>query len=211
MMIDRDDEQVAEWLRDAAQSYHAPRRTPREEMWARIHAARAARRRIVLGAWARWGIGVAAVLALGIGIGRWSMTERADRAAAATVATGAADDDLPYRIAATQYLSRTEVLLTEFRAGARRGTVDSAFVATAADLLTTTRLMLDSPAAENARFRSLLEDLELVLVQIAQLSARRRAEEVDLIRQGLEQQDVLVRLRTAIPAGPAPAHAEGGL
>src|SRR2546426_3260519 len=56
--------------------------------------------------------------------------------------------------------------------------------------LTTTRLMLDSPAARDPRLKSLLEDLELVLAQIAQLSSRGEREDVQLINQGLDQRSV---------------------
>jgi hypothetical protein len=94
-----------------------------------------------------------------------------------------------------------------------RGRLDPQFVAAARDLLTTTRLMLDSPAANDPRLQPLLEDLELVLAQITQLPAERgRKNEMDLINQGLNQRSVLTRLRTAspaIPAGPAPVRAQG--
>src|SRR6266702_5415720 len=75
----------------------------------------------------------------------------------------------------------------------------------------TTRLMLDSPAANDARLKSLLEDLELLLAQIAQLPASGDREDVQLINQGLEQRSVLLRLRTANPAGPGPVRAQGAL
>ena len=45
----------------------------------------------------------------------------------------------------------------------------------ARSLLGTNRLLLDSPVATDPRMRQLLEDLELVLAQIAQLSAEGRA------------------------------------
>jgi hypothetical protein len=60
----------------------------------------------------------------------------------------------------------------------------------------------DSPAAEDPRLQSLLEDLELVLVQISILPAARTDEDVDMITEGIEQRNMLPRLRTAIPAGP---------
>jgi hypothetical protein len=65
-------------------------------------------------------------------------------------------------------------------------------------------LLLDSPAAVDRRTRLLLEDLELVLAGIAQLSPRSRAEDLELIREGIEGGDVMPRLRTAVPAGAAP-------
>src|SRR5256885_984788 len=68
------DDRFDERLRQAAQDYHRPPATPREELWRRITAARAARKRqlIVVRSTLRWGVGIAAVLALGVAIGRWS-------------------------------------------------------------------------------------------------------------------------------------------
>ncbi|HTO73119.1 MAG TPA: hypothetical protein VMJ30_04840, partial [Gemmatimonadales bacterium] len=61
----------------------------------------------------------------------------------------------------------------------------------------------DAPALTDPRVRGLLQDLELILVQIAQLNADQRKGDVEIITNGLNQRDVLPRLRTAIPAGPA--------
>ena len=71
--------------------------------------------------------------------------------------------------------------------------------------------MLDSPAARDARLKGLLEDLELVLAQIAQLPASGDREDVQSINQGLDQRSVLLRLRTANPAGPGPVRTQGAL
>src|SRR2546422_1071934 len=133
-------------------------------MWQRIAAARAARRQraIVLRPWLRWGLGIAAVLVLGVAIGRWTAggPGRAGAPAAADAAGGADRViALAYRVAAAQYLTRTEALLTGFRAETRAGEPAAQFTAQARDLLTTTRLMLDSPAARDPRLKSLLEDL----------------------------------------------------
>lgn len=198
------DDRFEPWLREAARDYHRPGDTPREEMWRAITARRAARRRWVLAMQpaVRWGVGIAAVLALGVAIGRWSVPPVAPQ----TVVSS----PLAYRVAAAQYLTRTEALLTGFRAETRAGEPAGQFATQARDLLATTRLMLDSPAAKDVRLKSLLEDLELVLAQIAQLPAGADREDVQLINQGLEQRSVLLRLRTASPAGPA-ARAQGAL
>ena len=199
-------------LRDAAQDYHRPPETPREEMWRRIVAARARRQQHVLvqHRWLHWGLGIAAVLVLGIGIGRW--TARGPQGTEPTVGRVPSEaGTLAYRVAAAQYLSRTEALLTGFRTEARPSAPDAQFAAQARDLLTTTRLMLDSPAARDGRLKALLEDLELVLAQIAQLPAGGDKEDVQLITQGLDERSVLLRLRTAIPAGPGPVRMQGAL
>ncbi|PYO81166.1 MAG: hypothetical protein DMD65_13335 [Gemmatimonadetes bacterium] len=210
------EDRVDRLLQDAVQDYHRPPPTPREEMWQRIVAARAARRQraIVLRPWLRWGLGIAAVLVLGFAIGRWTAggPGPAGAPAAADAARGADRvNALAYRVAAAQYLTRTEALLTGFRAETRAGEPAAQFTAQARELLTTTRLMLDSPAARDPRLKSLLEDLELVLAQIAQLSSRGEREDVQLINQGLDQRSVLLRLQTAIPAGPGPVRTQGAL
>jgi hypothetical protein len=198
------DERFERMLQEAAQDYHRPPATPREEMWRGIVAARAARRRrraIVANPWLRWGVGIAAVLALGIGIGRWTATPL-ERGQSSTMA---------YRVAAAQYLTRTEAFLTGFRSEARAGQPDVQFARQARDLLGTTRLMLDCPAGQDPRLKGLLDDLEAVLAQIAQLPPSGYQEDVQLINQGLEQRSVLLRLRTANPAGPGPVRAQGAL
>jgi hypothetical protein len=92
-----------------------------------------------------------------------------------------------------------------------RGTNSARFTRQARDLLSTTRLMLDSPAGKDQRLRSLLEDLELVLVQISQLDAAHNGHDTDLITQGMNQSNVLPKLRSAIPAGPVPVRTQGAL
>ncbi|HEX4574353.1 MAG TPA: hypothetical protein VH158_04430 [Gemmatimonadales bacterium] len=197
-------------LTDAARDYHRPPATPREEIWRQIEAARLARRQRAraLGPRLRWGVGIAALLALGIGIGRWTARPAGP---SAPPAAPQPVTSLAYQVVAAQHLSRTEALLTGFRADTRAGEPVAQFAAQARELLATTRLMLDSPAADDRRLRSLLEDLELVLAQIAQLPASGAREDVQLINQGLDQRSVLLRLRTALPAGPAAAGTQGAL
>jgi len=212
-MIDQhEDPKFEQWLKDVAKSYHSPRPTPREEMWRRIQAARRNKQVIEIRPWMRWALAAAAVLVIGIGIGRWTAHPRAVNAPVVASADSVRSD-VAYQVAAQQYLMRTEVLLTDFRAQSARGRLDPQFVAAARDLLTTTRLMLDSPAANDPRLQPLLEDLELVLAQITQLPAEPgRKNEMDWINQGLNQRSVLTRLRTAtpaIPAAPAPVRAQG--
>jgi hypothetical protein len=167
----------------------------------------------------RWAVAAAAVLILGMGIGRWTAHQSSTTNARTTVATAdsttPAQSDLVYQVAATQYLSHTEAFLTSFRAdiGSHGATNSARFSRQARDLLSTTRLMLDSPAAKDQQLRSLLEDLELVLVQISQLDPSRDGggHDTDLITQGMNQSNVLPKLRSAIPAGPVPVRTEGAL
>ncbi len=107
-----------------------------------------------------------------------------------------------YQLTAVRHLSEAEALLTSFRA---RSTSDQQMDAQlgvwARQLLSNTRLLLDSPVANDPQRRPLLEDLELVLVQIVQLSPGSTPQERELIEKSLQQDHVMTRLRTAIPAG----------
>ena len=78
--------------------------------------------------------------------------------------------DAAYRITAMEHLGQSEAFLTLFRASVRKGGNEQLASATARQLLATNRLLLDSPAASDARTRLLLQDLELVLAEIAQLA-----------------------------------------
>ncbi|HSJ76209.1 MAG TPA: hypothetical protein VK899_08520 [Gemmatimonadales bacterium] len=221
------DDRFDDLLRDSAREYNDPPETPREELWQRIVAAREADKqapkektedeeplrvlpfrrlpRIRPNRPLTWAAGVAAVLALGIGLGRMSVKQPPTVAVSAPVpssapaprVTGAA-----YRVATTEHLSQSEAFLTLFRASVRGKAGNERLAsATARQLLATNRLLLDSPAAADARTRLLLQDLELVLAEIAQLSPQPRSRDLQLITEGLEQGGVLSRLRTAVPAG----------
>ena len=213
MTIERDDEPLPEGLREALRGYHQPPAAPpRDQMWWAISAARARRRsarRIVRRAY--WGLALAATLVLGIGIGRL-VSRGAGPLPAPQGSAAIAAASTAYRVAAGQYLSRTEVLLTDFSAQSRKGRLAPQFIASARDLLTTTRLMLDSPAADDPQLKVLLQDLELVLAQVTQLPEEpRQRNELDLINQGMSQRGVLARLRAANPAAGAPTRAQGVL
>ncbi|HKO14857.1 MAG TPA: hypothetical protein VJU87_01405 [Gemmatimonadaceae bacterium] len=274
------DNRMDEQLRAAARAYNAPGEPPRERMWARVQAARASgphatlerdasqrhpRRWIWSGAAA---VAAAAVLLLGVAIGRESErrsrppgaaaiatagpsstpgltastsgTDTLDTAGAATKralaaapAAGSPSSSPPsssppralegaagpgvtepghapntaYRLAVAEHLVGTEAMLTSFRAEARAGRVDAQLTAWARDLLGTTRLLRASAAAQDPTMRRLLDDLELVLVQIAQYSNTEphHAQELDLIEQTIERRGVISKLRTTIPGGPQPA------
>ncbi|HEX6133987.1 MAG TPA: hypothetical protein VFZ24_08485 [Longimicrobiales bacterium] len=182
---------------------------PREEMWARIQAERSKRQsRGVIArvprvgrTWIPWSAAIAATLVLGIGLGRISTRTTGTPADVRQVA-GDPEAAVPtaYRLAATQHMQRTETLLATLAVdgGAEAGEMSR----WARDLLTDTRLLLGSPAAEDPATRRLLQDLELVLLQIAGIPAARAEEEVELIQDGINQSDVLLRLRAAT-AGPA--------
>lgn len=218
------DDRFDDLLRDAAREYNEPPDTPRDIMWERIVAERAEKaeeaeladkpaarvlpfRSIRSGRSFRIAAGIAAVLALGIGLGRLSAPTPPSRLPLAPVAVqpGAPRaNTVAYDVAAREYLGQSEAFLTLFRASLHQRTGNQQLaVATARQLLATNRLLLDSPAAEDSKTKLLLQDLELVLAQIAQLSPESRTRDLDLITEGLERAAVMTRLRTAVPSGPS--------
>jgi hypothetical protein len=196
-MDEMTDDRLDALLADLRQHWRRPAELPGDALWERIEAAhfdaRAARRPAHTVTWRTLGVGLAATLVLGVGIGRWSVRPAPTPAAPAFAAQERAPG--PISLATTEYLGETAALLTALPRDARESEAgDARFAVQARELLSTTRLLLDSRAAEDPRLRGLLEDLELVLAQIARLPARRGGEELQLIREALEQRDVVPRL-----------------
>ena len=205
MMDDRLDEQ----LEELAAEYHRPPETPREEMWAAIQKNRVTYRAPKRFAWkplAWGGLAAAAVLVIGIMIGI-GVTPNRDIAGNDSTDTRVPevnpnDPDRAFKIAAVQYLGETEEFLTLFRADVRQGAVDPNAAARARQLLSSNRLLMDSPAAQDPEIGRLLEDLELVLAEIARVSGTGTSqEEAGFIDDGIEEGGLLDRLRTAVPSG----------
>jgi hypothetical protein len=209
-----DDDPLDESLRAAAREYHRPPEPPREAMWREIERARRLDRaqRPAPRRWLPWAA-AAAVLALGIGIGRIWQATRSPQPGTAVVAvhpeaTAPRVNETAYRLATAEHLGQSEAFLTLFRASVRTGSQERLASATARELLATNRLLLDSPAAQDRRTRLLLQDLELVLAEIAQLTPEATAGDRELIREGIERGGVLSRLRTVVPAGTTPTRGD---
>jgi hypothetical protein len=203
------DDRFDEFVQDAARQYNAPGETPREEIWARIEAARTRVTPIVdLGArrrrkWLVLGVplAVAATLLVGVAIGRM-LPGTSDPSTSTTIATAPPSESasVAFQLAAAEHLSRVDALLVEYGSGHAGGGAD--VQALARDLLSRTRLWIDADRVADPRLRSLLEDLELVLVQIVQLAPAASAAERSIVDHGISQLEIRSRLRNAIPAGP---------
>jgi hypothetical protein len=214
-----------ELMRDAAQTFRKPPVVDFDEMWkgiderlplvggqtsrdlvARSDTRPASRNR-------QW-LAIAATLVLGIGLGRvsTSLGKRAVPAQAAPPVASAAparpDSALalannPYEVETSKYLGQTAALLIALPSEVKSGRANQQFVGRAGELLTTTRLLIDSPASSDPDMRNLLEDLELVLAQVVRLQNNHSRTELDLINRALEQRDVITRLRTAAAVNTA--------
>jgi hypothetical protein len=207
------DDRFDELMRDAAQTYHRPPDAPLDQMWDVVERTawnaaspvRAPRFSLRAPGWA-----IAATLIVGIGLGRASLIFNPSTAASPAVqapslvnavATARADSSAaqPYEAETSRYLGATAALLIALPSEVRTGHADDQFVARAGELLTRTRLLLDSPAASDPSMRSLLDDLELVLAQVVRLQNNHTSRsELDLINRALEQRDVIPRLRSAV-------------
>lgn len=212
-MTHRDD-RLSESLRSAARSYNDPPELTRaqlDEMWTSIERESFSKERGSMGSavtpirprWlsARTLLPIAATLILGVAIGRVSAPGRVAPQDSTRMTIAAVLDSVaipePYQSTTSRYLGQTVALLASLPGEVRAGRPGEPYLGRAHDLLLTTRLLLDSPAASDPRFRTLLEDLELVLAQVVRLQSVQSQDELDLIRQALEQRDVLPRLRTA--------------
>jgi hypothetical protein len=208
-----DDEPLEPSLLAAAREYHRPPEPPREAIWRAIQADRLAERatRPAPRRWVPWAAAAAALLAVGVGIGRLTHPGPVPDGGTATWGPSTAAprvNETAYRMATVEHLGQSEAFLTLFRASVRAGGQERLASVTARQLLATNRLLLDSPAAQNRRTRLLLEDLELVLAEIAQLAADPRPDDRQLIREGLDRGGVLSRLRTEVPAGTTPTRGD---
>lgn len=271
---DQPDERIGELLRRHASLYHDPPATPREAMWGRIEAARGKAEEGgggVIPLAPRWWLGalaIAAVLALGVALGRISLREeterggaaapavaeapasrepesgtarpveapeveevapaelagveqaaeapaaRSDRAAARPVVDAGGEAPSPegpppgratgsqlYRLASQQMLGQAEALLLQYRSDRAADRMDPAVGRWARDVLSSTRLLLDSPAADDPGMSALLRDLELVLAQIVQRTGSADPLDDAMIDRTLEDRDLMPRIRGAIPTG----------
>ncbi len=105
-----------------------------------------------------------------------------------------------YQVATQQHLQDAETLLTSFSLESRDERMNTQFAGWAKGLLSNTRLLLDSPAGDDPRRAKLLQDLELVLAQIVQLSPDAPASDRELVQGSIQNGMVMTRLRSAIPA-----------
>lgn len=255
------DERFQEFLEREAKAYNTPpATTPRDEMWAGIASARAARPteaapsvvpsiaprgpRGPMLRYAPW-IGMAATLLIGVGIGRFALQREtpasltpiattqstatptdvapdiaspanptptdlpsdapatravpAMRAPALRLATAPSNGagPSPMQLASREHLTRAEALVSVVATTPADVVMDSLTGLWAREMLTNTRLLLDSPAGEDPVRRRLLEDLETVLVQLVQRSGA-VVEERELIDRTLERTQLLTRLRSSV-------------
>lgn len=205
-MTDMKDDRLDELLDDAKRTWRVPPAPPVDDIWMRVEAeAFNAPARRAVPRWGGYGAAVAASLIIGVLAGRMSITQAAPQTFAAGesprplqghVVTQIRND--PYDRATGQFLGRTAVLLASLPGDTRTGAANTKLAGQAIQLLTTTRLLLDSPVAKDRRMKELLEDLELVLAQVARMQTPRHRDELVLINEALAERDLVPRIRSAV-------------
>lgn len=195
------DDRQDRWIEETATRWYRPSdRAPLDEMWEAIDARLPvdprrsptrwlAARPLWIGA-----VAAAACLVIGFELGQYRAQPNVE--AASVLAESTRDSlDAPYDHAATTLLGETAILLRALPASRTTVLSSDRFASQATDLLGTTRLLLDSPAATDPRLRELLQDLELVLAQIATLHDGKNQTDIDLITQALSERDIVPRIR----------------
>lgn len=202
------DDRLQQLMAEARESYRVPAEPPLDAMWTRIErehfdasveasAIETTSRRAWRRGWWAPLVAAAATLVIGVGIGRVTASSPETVVPVADAAPNPAAISL-FQRTTYEYLDETVILLASLSRDGDRG--DSLLHTRASQLLGTTRLLLDSPASTDPRLRNLLEDLELVLAQVARLRPAPRAEELTFIAEALDERDVVPRMRTVAAA-----------
>jgi hypothetical protein len=199
-----DDKRLDEILSDAVRTYRSPPDAPLDAIWSRIEAEALTVQPVKrTPSWRAFAGAIAATLLFGVLIGRATAGRDVVSPMAANVsrtparlASNASGD--AYQQQTQEFLGRTAVLLAALPSNGRPGTNDEKLTQQARQLLGTTRLLLDSPVGHEQRMKDLLEDLELVLAQVARLQPQRPGEALTLINEALEERDVVPRIRSAV-------------
>lgn len=205
------DEKFEEFLQREAHAYNEPSvNVPRDEMFAAIQRARLAAPKTKgqgpttihprFASRLTW-LGMAATLLIGVAIGKFAIQKQAAPPVASSPSAPADTSNRSYTTAANAQLVRAEALLTAYGASGASPAMDKQLSSWARDILSNTRLLIDSPAADDPARLKLLQDLELVLVQMVQRSpAAGAAEERSHIERSIERTQMIPRLRSALPA-----------
>ncbi len=170
-------------------------------MWARVEAALPPRSAAPWWAMPRWlmaGAAAAAVVVAAFLAGRWSSVPATPATETAAVTPPAADT--PERIllvAAGEHFDRTQMVLAELvNADPTQPGILDAERARAADLVSTNRVIRQSATdAGDAVMAGLLDDLERVLLEVANGDGADAAAELEMVKARIESRGILFRLR----------------
>lgn len=198
-----DDKELDHLLNDAARDWRVPVDPPLDEIWSAVEAE--AFQQPVARRAPGWGmVGIAAAAALIAGVfGGSQLAHRGVIPPITNTTTGlpavvasASQTNDPNQRAMGELLDRTAMLLAALPGDTTASKPGPQLSVEGARLLTTTRMLLDSPVGSDPRLRSLLQDLELVLAQVARLEPKHRKNEMQFIQTALDEHDIVPRLRS---------------
>ena len=166
-----DENRFDEVVRDLPRSFNTPPEPPLDEMWAVIEDAHfnsptAVSRPRRVAPRSPW-LAAAAALVIGIGIGQYLPFGRNAGDGDASRPAVAMNESLPpgadtsavgdaYRDQTSRYLGQAAALLISLPAKDSSSNADASFAGKAADLSSRRGLLMDSPAAQDPKLRSLL-------------------------------------------------------
>ena len=205
------DDKFDELLRREAKGYRAGGQTPADAMWSRIEKDVARAIRPGQGIARRWpwlaaGVGIAAALIIGVAIGRRSMQRDMVTPIAESREPRADSSRNQQMVAVTwSHFVQAEMFLTEVRADLSTGRRDPQRRDRSRHLLARTRLLMANDAGQAPTVERLLQDLELVLAEIAALpDSGKRSMDARLLDERLRVGTILPRIRTILPSPSTP-------
>lgn len=165
------------------------------------------------GGWAgqwRWGTAIAAVfLVIGVGTG-WLIENRLTTDTSPidiASETKGLPSEMPTQVIAEQHFAEVDQLIATFASmeasdasKANNAQLEAEIGMWARNLLSTTQLLMDSPLGLDPHRRKLLADVEMVLVQIAQLAPNGGTEDREITERSIEESHVRERLQKETPA-----------
>jgi hypothetical protein len=174
--------------------------------------------------WAYGAVGAVVLLALGIFIGRTFLRPREDLSVASRQipsvtapgeqrAVEAGPAATPLAVQASRYLKRSRtLLLAVINSDPRDGEFSSLSLPlqkkTSNELLQEATVLKKGLGSSDRRLERLVSDLEMILLQIANLKSDSGTSDVEIIRAGIESKDILFKInlseirRSAAKSGP---------
>jgi len=211
-----DDMKFDEFIRQGAKDYKTSVTPPADAIWSAIETdvikaiAPKKSRSFTSPRTQTWiGLGLAATLIIGVGVGRW--TARSPNTPAPTVATtrsttaDSVSNSAHARAVTLEHLADAEVFLTSVRAELKSGQTDADRAERSRDLLVRTRVLLGSSRNRPPEVERLLEDLELLLAEIAALPSSHSSLDKTLLDESMRNGNIIPRIRATLPARAAGA------
>jgi len=224
MMSDNKNPDLEKLVGLMKENHNQPGEIPRDRMWLKIEQARSQSddtNNKIAGSISPWwrnkvtqlAAAAAAVLVIGFFLGRMSQFDNgefspaADRQVAQTQVPVLPEDpvkqppvknpgnNLLYQKAADDLFGRADILLTDFKVTPCQQQDLAAVPDWAGGMLVQTRLLLNTPVAQDTEMKKLLWDLELILAQIVGLDQENCMRDMAWIRDAMSEKSTLQRLR----------------